>query len=218
MKKRIFSAILLLCSMGMFTACTQEEVDLFFDTVSMVDQAMNSTTDAPTEEVQETEAETETVPTEAPVTEKPTTEKPTTEKPATEKPTTEKPTTEKPETEPQTTEEESDIVWGESYTTAEDVAEYIYLYGELPENFITKKEAGALGWESREGNLWEVAPGMSIGGDYFGNYEGLLPEGKYRECDINYDGGYRGEERIIYGEDGSVWYTDDHYESFTQLY
>lgn len=105
-----------------------------------------------------------------------------------------------------------------SYTTPEDVAEYIHNFGTLPGNFITKKEAQNLGWVSSEGNLWEVAPGMSIGGDYFGNYEGLLPEGKYHECDVNYAGGFRGSERIIYGEDGSIWYTNDHYQSFEQLY
>jgi guanyl-specific ribonuclease Sa len=61
---------------------------------------------------------------------------------------------------------------------------------------------------------------MSIGGDYFGNYEGLLPEGKYRECDIDYDGGYRGEERLIYTTQGDlyIYYTDDHYESFELIY
>lgn len=216
MKKNLCKVLLLLCSMGMFTGCTQEEVDLFFDTVSVVDQALNSGTDAVTE-TQATETEPDTTES-ATETQAATTSKPAaTTKPAT---TTKPAATTEARTEAATeaTEEEQDIVWGESYTTAEDVAEYIYLYGELPENFITKKEAGELGWESREGNLWEVAPGMSIGGDYFGNYEGILPEGKYRECDINYDGGYRGEERIIYGEDGSVWYTDDHYESFTQLY
>ena len=115
-------------------------------------------------------------------------------------------------------ETEPEIVWGETYTAPEDVAEYLHIYGELPENFITKKDAKKLGWVSSEGNLWEVAPGMSIGGDHFGNYEGILPEGDYRECDVNFDGGYRGSERIIYGEDGSIYYTDDHYKTFTQLY
>ena len=115
--------------------------------------------------------------------------------------------------------DESDIVWGESYTAPEDVAEYIYLYGELPENFITKREAGNLGWESSEGNLWEVAPGMSIGGDKFGNREGILPKGKqYYECDIDYNGGYRNEKRIVYTKDGWIYYTEDHYETFEQLY
>lgn len=108
-----------------------------------------------------------------------------------------------------------------SYTTPEDVAEYIHTFGTLPNNFITKSEAKALGWDSSKGNLRDVAPGKSIGGDYFGNYEGLLPTKKgrkYTECDVNYDGGYRGGERIIFSNDGLIFYTDDHYESFTQLY
>ena len=108
-----------------------------------------------------------------------------------------------------------------SYTTPEDMAEYIHTFGTLPDNFITKSEAQALGWESSKGNLWDVAPGMSIGGDHFGNYEGLLPKAegrKYTECDVNYSGGYRGSERIIFSNDGLIFYTDDHYESFTQLY
>lgn len=107
------------------------------------------------------------------------------------------------------------------YTSPEEVAEYIHEFGHLPDNFITKDEAKALGWDSKMGNLAEVAPGMSIGGDHFGNYEGLLPEApgrKYTECDVNYDGGSRGAERIIFSNDGLIYYTGDHYESFTLLY
>ena len=108
-----------------------------------------------------------------------------------------------------------------TYTTKEEVAEYINIYGHLPSNFITKKEAKNLGWVSSEGNLNEVAPGMSIGGDYFGNYEGLLPEAEdrdYYECDIDFDGTYRNEKRIVFSNDGLVYYTEDHYESFELLY
>ena len=108
-----------------------------------------------------------------------------------------------------------------SYTSKEEVALYIHTYGRLPDNFITKKDAEALGWVNREGNLWEVAPGMSIGGSRFGNYEGQLPDEKGRkwyECDINFDGTYRGAERIVYSNDGLIYYTGDHYESFEQLY
>ena len=108
-----------------------------------------------------------------------------------------------------------------SYTGKEEVALYIHTYGHLPSNFITKDEAELLGWESSEGNLDEVAPGKSIGGDRFGNYEELLPDEngrKYYECDINYDGGYRGSERIIYSNDGLIYYTNDHYETFEMLY
>lgn len=108
-----------------------------------------------------------------------------------------------------------------SYTTKEEVALYLHQHRALPPNFITKSEAAALGWEASKGNLWDVADQKSIGGDRFGNREGLLPskEGRqYYECDINYDGGYRGAERIVYSNDGLVYYTPDHYESFELLY
>ena len=104
------------------------------------------------------------------------------------------------------------------YTSPEEVALYIHTYGHLPDNFITKNEARDLGWDASRGNLQDVAPGKSIGGDRFGNYEGLLPKGNYKECDVNYSGGFRGAERLIYGTDGSVYYTNDHYQTFTQLY
>lgn len=105
-----------------------------------------------------------------------------------------------------------------SYTTKEDVALYIHLYGELPFNFMTKKEARALGWEG--GSLEPVAPGMCIGGDWFGNYEGLLPEDReYTECDIDTLGASkRGAKRIVFSDDGLIYYTEDHYESFELLY
>ena len=108
-----------------------------------------------------------------------------------------------------------------SYTSKEEVALYLHTYGHLPENYITKKQAEKLGWNNRAGNLQDVAPGKSIGGSRFGNYEGLLPDAKgrnYYECDINYEGGYRGPERIIYSDDGLIFYTADHYKSFEQLY
>lgn len=115
--------------------------------------------------------------------------------------------------------ETDNVEYGNSYTSKEEVALYLHLYGELPPNFITKKEAKKLGWVSSEGNLEEVAPGMSIGGDYFGNYEGVLPEGKeYHECDIDSDGGYRNEKRMVYSDDGCIYYTEDHYKTFDLLY
>ena len=107
-----------------------------------------------------------------------------------------------------------------SYTTKDDVALYIYTYGCLPDNFMTKKEAQALGWEG--GSLEPYAEGMCIGGSRFGNYEGLLPEkdGRtYTECDIDTLGAEkRGAKRIVFSNDGLIYYTDDHYESFELLY
>ena len=106
------------------------------------------------------------------------------------------------------------------YDSMEEVAIYLTFFEELPGNYLTKKEAQALGWESRKGNLWDVADGCSIGGDRFGNYEGLLPEAKGRkwtECDIDFDGSYRGAERIVFSNDGLIYYTGDHYESFEEI-
>ena len=106
-----------------------------------------------------------------------------------------------------------------AYTTKEDVALYIHLYEELPPNYLTKAEALALGWEAEKGNLWDVSDRMSIGGDRFSNLEGLLPEDKkYFECDIDYQGGYRGAKRLVYSDDGWIYYTADHYDSFELLY
>lgn len=114
-----------------------------------------------------------------------------------------------------------EIVKGEFYNDAQEVVDYIDLYGELPLNYLTKHEARDLGWISNEGNLWEVAPGQSIGGDYFGNFEELLPEAngrEYQEADINYQGGYRDGERLVFSNDGLYFYTEDHYESFEEIF
>ena len=129
------------------------------------------------------------------------------------------------ETEEIETEDEAAVIDEDGhYTSKEEVALYLYTYGKLPSNFITKKEAENLGWKKKDGEagqLHVVAPGMSIGGSSFGNYEGLLPEKKgrkYFECDINYVKGNRGAERLVYSNDGLIFYTGDHYESFEQLY
>jgi ribonuclease T1 len=107
------------------------------------------------------------------------------------------------------------------YYIADDVALYLHAYNKLPDNYITKSQAKEMGWDSQEGNLWDVADGYVIGGDNFGNREKLLPikDGrKYYEADVNYNGGYRGAERLVYSNDGLVFYTKDHYDSFEQLY
>lgn len=106
------------------------------------------------------------------------------------------------------------------YTSREEVALYIHTYGKLPKNFIKKNEAKKLGWEG--GSLEPYAPGRSIGGDRFGNYEGLLPEAegrRYTECDIDTMGrSSRGAKRIVFSNDGLIYYTGDHYKSFELLY
>lgn len=103
------------------------------------------------------------------------------------------------------------------YYSKEDVALYIHTYGRLPDNFITKNEAKDLGWSG--GSVEKYRKGAAIGGDRFGNYEKKLPKGRYKECDIDTKGKKeRGAKRIIFDEEGNIYYTKDHYRSFEQLY
>ncbi|MBP5186958.1 MAG: ribonuclease [Clostridiales bacterium] len=127
-----------------------------------------------------------------------------------------------PTTEATTTAKETQPAIDENgtYNSKDDVALYIYTYGHLPSNYVTKSEARDAGWEG--GSLEDFFPGCSIGGDVFGNREGILPEKsgrKYYECDIDTKGKKsRGAKRIVYSNDGLIYYTDDHYETFTLLY
>lgn len=108
-----------------------------------------------------------------------------------------------------------------SEDSAETVAAYIHTYGCLPDFYMTKSEARDLfGWEG--GALDNLAPGRAIGGDSFRNYEGQLPDAPgryYTECDIGTIGnGARGAKRIVFSNDGLIFYTEDHYETFELLY
>ena len=155
--------------------------------------------------------ETKAPETEAP---KPETEAP---KPETEAP---KPETEAPKPETEAPEPEPVIDENGVYDDKENVALYLHTYGKLPSNYITKKEAENLGWTG--GSLERFAPGKCIGGTYFGNYEGLLPKKKgrsYYECDIGTLGrSSRGAKRIVFSNDGLIYYSGDHYETFELLY
>ncbi len=106
---------------------------------------------------------------------------------------------------------------GEYYYDLENVVLYLEYYGELPDNYITKNEARSLGWEG--GTPERYLPGAAIGGDTFGNREGRLPDGDYTECDLNTDGAdSRGAERLVFSDDGRYYHTEDHYNSFTQVW
>lgn len=193
--KKLLSLLLALVMLFSFTACglDQETVDLALDVAEVL---LTETTEEAAEpapaEIPEAPISEETAPVEE--------------------------ESEAPAAEP--AEAVSAIAEDGAYTTKEDVALYLYTYGCLPGNFMTKNEARELGWEG--GGLDPYADGMCIGGDRFGNYEGLLPEkdGRtYTECDIDtLHASSRGAKRIIFSNDGLIYYTDDHYESFTLLY
>ena len=127
------------------------------------------------------------------------------------------------EPEPEEAPEEPNLTVTEDgwYNTKDEVALYIHLYNRLPENYVTKNQAEKKGWQGGSVEKY-TGEGTAIGGNRFGNYEGLLPKAKgrsYTECDINTVGKKsRGAERIIFSNDGLVYYTNDHYKSFEQLY
>lgn len=128
---------------------------------------------------------------------------------------------EEPVESPESPEEVTELEEDGYYSTPDEVALFLHTYNRLPDNYITKSEASKMGWDSQKGNLWDVTDKMIIGGDRFGNREKLLPEKEgriYYECDVNYEGGYRGSERLVFSNDGLIFYTKDHYESFEQLY
>ncbi|MBR0638013.1 ribonuclease [Bacillus sp. Nf3] len=104
--------------------------------------------------------------------------------------------------------------------TFDGVADYLIRYKRLPDNYITKSQASALGWVASKGNLAEVAPGKSIGGDIFSNREGRLPSASgrtWREADINYVSGFRNADRLVYSSDWLIYKTTDHYATFTRI-
>ena len=109
-----------------------------------------------------------------------------------------------------------------TYTSKDEVAWYLHTYGHLPSNYVTKRESQDAGWKTRNMTVAEAVPGKSIGGDRFGNYEGLLPDKKGRvwyECDIDFHGEKkRNSKRIVYSNDGLIYYTDDHFSSFERIY
>ena len=109
--------------------------------------------------------------------------------------------------------------YGGYYYDLNSVVLYIETYGELPANYINKSDARELGWVG--GSVENYREGAAIGGDYFGNREGLLPESggrSYTECDIDTNGyGSRGSRRLVFSNDGLYFYTSDHYESFSEV-
>lgn len=109
------------------------------------------------------------------------------------------------------------------YNNHLDLVAYIHIYHKLPSNYLTKSKAKSMGWNGSGSNVWvnSSLQGKYIGGDTFKNYEGYLPDVGtriYVEVDVNCNGGARGKYRIVYNRDNfDIYYTDDHYSSFTYM-
>ncbi len=214
--KRFLSVFLAVLSIMTFCSCSSEEAEkVVSEVVSQLEmtEAEDETTAEETNEDTDTAVGEETQASAEEATEALTAEE-------TQPPEEDSPAPTEQDTQEEYSEEEVLIDEYGTYTTKEDVALYIHTYGKLPDNFITKQQAQELGWQG--GSLEPYAPGMCIGGNRFGNYEGILPEKsgrKYTECDIDTLGASkRGAKRIVFSNDGLIYYTEDHYESFELLY
>ena len=116
------------------------------------------------------------------------------------------------------------------YTTRDSVAAYLCKFDKLPGNYVSKNEGQKL-YESKTGETfekWNFNPwttiGVMIGGDKFSNYasnasnyHATLPEGSYHEADVDYSAKNRGTKRLVYQSDCVIYYTADHYETFSKL-
>lgn len=103
------------------------------------------------------------------------------------------------------------------YYSKDEVALFIHTYERLPDNYVTKDRARSYGWSG--GSVEKYIKDAAIGGDRYSNYERKLPKNRYRECDIDTHGKKsRGGKRIIYSDDGEIYYTPDHYSTFEKLY
>lgn len=92
--------------------------------------------------------------------------------------------------------------------------------GRLPDNYITKEEALKAGWKPALHNLSKVCPGKLIGGVVYYNKQEKLPDKIGRvwyEADFDYITEYRGENRILYSNDGLIFVSYDHAKTFYEL-
>lgn len=110
-----------------------------------------------------------------------------------------------------------------AYTTRDSVAAYLCKFDKLPANYVNQSKGKSM-YESKTGKAfskWNFNPwttiGVMIGGDNFSNNEGLLPKGSYREADVDYSAKNRGTKRLVYQSGCVIYYTSDHYESFSKL-
>lgn len=97
---------------------------------------------------------------------------------------------------------------------------WIKYLNELPDYYLTREEAKQAGWKDILGNLAEVASGYMLFGGIYQNRDHQLPEGIGRiwyEADINYTGGYRNKQRILFSNNGLIFVTYDHYKTFAEI-
>ncbi len=97
---------------------------------------------------------------------------------------------------------------------------WVFYFGCLPDYYVDKQTAYEAGWKTTAKTVSSLFPGKMIGGDVFANNSLKLPSAPGRiwyEADINYSGGKRNRQRILYSNDGLIFATYDHYHTFYEI-
>ena len=97
---------------------------------------------------------------------------------------------------------------------------YLLHHGRLPDYYVSKQTAQKAGWQTTKKKLSAILPGKMLGGDVYLNDDFKLPATPGRiwyEADINYGGGKRNRQRIVYSSDGLMFTTYDHYHTFYEI-
>lgn len=112
------------------------------------------------------------------------------------------------------------ITTGTATLNGTNGADWKLMYeGILPDYYISWEDILALGW--KEGK-WpsNFAPGKMITHGTYQNRNEHLPQSPGRiwyEADINYKTGKRNTQRVLWSNDGLIFVTYDHYETFYEI-
>ena len=109
---------------------------------------------------------------------------------------------------------------GNATKNEKDGADYwLKHFGELPEYYVTKEELIKYGWSDGK-KPSKFAPGKMYSKGVYENSDGHLPDAPGRiwyEADINYYEGRRNRHRVLWSNDGLIFVTYDHYETFYEI-
>ena len=92
-------------------------------------------------------------------------------------------------------------------------------FQKLPEYYITLSEAIKHGWQNGKSPA-KYFPNKMIAGGIYKNQNHHLPDAPNRiwyEADINYYEGKRNRHRILWSNDGLIFVTYDHYQTFYEI-
>ena len=110
---------------------------------------------------------------------------------------------------------------GTATDVGKDGADWVLFYQrKLPDYYVDKTTAYRFGWKTKHKYLDKVLPNKMVGGDPYENEDSKLPSAPGRiwyEADINYIGGKRNRQRILYSNDGLIFVTYDHYQTFYEI-